>query len=173
MVAAVFAFCHSPDDVRRKTGRDQRVSAHCLLPEVLQSLWECPHCPQAALAGGILGVPRAQHHPGDPSPRPPDTTCAAQAGLEHPSCSPSLSSDGCGSQTGMQIFGFRDLGLVLGLGPFLAHNLQPQLSSPPAHPHHLRGNWGLLNRSANPSLSSACTFCWEKQELAVPRVRHF
>lgn len=68
----------------------------------------------------------------------------------------------------MQIFGFRDLGLVLGLGPFLAHNLQPQLSSPPAHPHHLRGNWGLLNPSANPSLNSACTFCWEKQELAVP-----
>lgn len=106
MVATVFAFCHSPDDVRRKTGGDRRVSTHCLLPEVLQSLWECPRCPQAALAGGILGVPRAQHHPGDPSPRPPDTACAAQAGLEHPSCSPSLSSDGCGRQTGTQILGF-------------------------------------------------------------------
>lgn len=69
----------------------------------------------------------------------------------------------------MQIFGFRDLGLILALGPFLAHDLQPQLSSP----RHLRGNRGLLNPSANPSLSSAHTFCWEKQELAVARVMHF
>lgn len=63
----------------------------------------------------------------------------------------------------MHIFGFRDLVLVLGFGPFLAlslgHSLWPQLSCPSAHPSWPRGSQGLLNHSANPSLNSACSFC--------------
>lgn len=63
----------------------------------------------------------------------------------------------------MHIFGFRDLVLVLGLGPFpthsLGHSLWPWLSCPPAHPSHLQDSWGLLNPSGNPSLNSTCSFC--------------
>lgn len=58
-MAIVFAFCYSPDDVRKKKTKQEILESFCP-----------PCCPQAALAGGVLGVLRPQHHPGNPSTSP-------------------------------------------------------------------------------------------------------
>lgn len=85
-------FIRARPAVRRKAGRDQRVSAHRLFSQVFPSPRGHPCCPQATSAGGVLGVSRPQHQHVSPPLRP---SCWRRAPAPGAALAPSV----CGQAT--------------------------------------------------------------------------